>query len=488
MKKNFICLSALLLFFITGCDKDKHDPKPADYTDTQKVNKFVVDCTEELYLWESSINWSKYANEDTYRSYADPYSLLEDLRHKDDRWSMLTEDVAGLYSILDGVTTTYGFTLAVGKFSNKDAYYATIAYVSPHSPAELAGLKRGDFIVGINGGDITDANYSDLFESSSISLTMGELGENGLTAKPVPVNLTAVNMYEDPINTTTIIRMDEHIIGYVCYTGFIDTSEPDLEAVFRDFQNQGVTDVVLDLRYNGGGYARTAQILCSILAPQEAVNNQEVYLTRKWNDLYNNYWQQHGGNEELFVDTLSVNMNLDKLYVLVTVNTASASEATIIGLSAYMDVTLIGTPTHGKYYGGYVFSINDYYESSSGYQADYYQSVANWGMSIITYRYANKNNYPDFSGGLTPKVVVEENFSDLKPFGDISDPLLGRAVEQITGKPLMETRSDKLPKIPPYMLKMNLIRPTDGIMIHRESPPRLLERPVGNMQDGLLHR
>jgi hypothetical protein len=265
--------------------------------------------------------------------------------------------------------------------------------------------------------------------------------------------MVAVKMYENPINTVRIIEKSGHKIGYLCYTDYIDTSERELQNVFAGFMAEGVTDVVLDLRYNGGGYATTAKFISSILAPRSVVKNKEIYLTQKWNNLYNEYWEsQDIDNNERFVDTLSVNMDLSRLYVLTTRNTASASEATIIGLKPYMDVVLVGDTTHGKYYGGYVLSVDDYYEGSKGYNKKYYLNISNWGMYVMVYRYANRNGYPDFSGGLAPEqdMLAEESDFDLKPFGDETDPLLGKALAKITGEPYVEKRSFTPENMPPY--------------------------------------
>ncbi|MDR2680957.1 MAG: PDZ domain-containing protein, partial [Tannerella sp.] len=175
----FLYLFATLLFVVTGCFDDKDDviqnelaPK---LNDSEKINKFIVDCTQELYLWESQTDWKEYSNYDTYRKYSDHYELFGKLIYEEDRWSELTNDIDSWQSSLQGISTTYGYTLIFGKFLNKDAYYAIILFVYPGTPAETAGLKRGDIIVGMNGGDITSSNYTGLYYSSSISLRLGVL-------------------------------------------------------------------------------------------------------------------------------------------------------------------------------------------------------------------------------------------------------------------------------------------------------------------------
>jgi C-terminal processing protease CtpA/Prc len=455
----FFYLFAAGLFVATGCSEGREeitqgDPAP-ELGDSEKINKFTVDCTQELYLWESLTDWEKYDNYDTYRSYPDHYKLFDVFKYSEDRWSELTNDIDSWQSSLQGISTTYGYVLIRGKFSNTETYFAIILFVYPGTPAEKAGLKRGDIIAGMNGGDITGSNYTDLYYSSSITLQLGvfDAENNSIDHKPGSVSMDAVEMYENPINTVRIIEKNEHKIGYLCYTDYINTSERELQNVFAGFKAAGVTDVVLDLRYNGGGHATTAKILSSILAPRTATKNKDVYLTQKWNDLYEQYWKsQDIDNNERFVDTLSVNMDLSRLYVLTTRNTASASEATIIGLKPYLDVVLVGDTTHGKYYGGYLLSVDDYYEGSKGYNKEYYLNISNWGMYVMVYRYANKNGYPDFSGGLAPDrdLLAAEDYVDLKPFGDETDPLLGKALAKITGERYVEKRSLASRPLPSY--------------------------------------
>jgi hypothetical protein len=470
----------LVLFSSPGCVSDRVDDplSPTGLTDSEKLNKFVVDCTQELYLWESLTDWSKYDNYDTYHSYTDPYELFGRFVYKDDRWSELTNDINSWKNTLRGISTTYGYTLIRGMFSNADSCFAIVLYTASGSPAAAAGLKRGDIIVGINGEAITEDNYADLFYRSSISVQLGAPDEEGVIRRlSGSVRMEAVEMYENPVHTCRIIERNGHTIGYLCYTAYINTSELELQAVFESFKAAGVTGVVLDLRYNGGGHARTAQVLSSILAPAAAVKRKDVYLTQQWNDLYNQYRSSMGTDyTEYFVDTLAVNMDLKQLYVLTSGNTASASEATVIGLKPYMDVVLVGDTTHGKYYGGYVLSVDDYYDSSAGYDGKYYRNISDWGMYIMVYRYANKDNYPDFSGGLAPDPdnQVEEDYFDLKPFGDESDPLLGRALERITGEKYVRKRSSSA-KMPSYTVFPDDIKsgnPLKGMLIHTGSLPR----------------
>ena len=463
MKKKIVFFSLLSVFMLitVGCQnsKDNTDPENTSVTglnDSEKINKFVVNCVESMYLWESETDWTKYNNKNTFSTYSDHFTLFDKFIYKDDAWSMLTENIASIKEEFSGVTTTYGYDLIFFRFSNDNSYFAIVMFNYPGSPSERAGLKRGDIILAINGNKITESNYIDLFYSSSISIKTGRLEEQHIVENPGSISMSAKEMYLDPINKTSIIVKGDHKIGYLCYTDYVNTSEKDLYSVFADFKNKGVTDVVLDLRYNGGGHAQTAQRISSVLAPSSVVKGKNVYLSHKWNDL----WTSLQDAEDLniyFDPTLPVNMDLKKLYVLTSENSASASEATIIGLKPYLELTLIGETTSGKYCGGYLLSPEDYYEMfpEKGINKSYYSNFINWGMYIMIYRYSNKNGYPSFISGIPPDIQISEDYFDLKPFGDEADPLLGQAIEEITGvkyvKPYSSTKNVIQYKIVPEM-------------------------------------
>ena len=451
MKKGniFLCLVSVFVIFTFGCskndDNDIERNEIAKYTESERINKFVVNCVQKMYLWESETNWTKYNNSSTFSSYKDKEghnALFEQFIYKDDSWSMLTDDIAKLREQFSGVTTTYGYSLVLYRFSNDNSIFAIVLFNYPGSPAELKGIKRGDIIVGINGNKITESNYEELFYSKSITLTTGRIENNVIYDNPTRISMTAIEMYENPMHKYTIIEKGSHKIGYLCYTDYMIKSEADLIQVFSEFKNEGVTDVVLDLRYNRGGYAQTAQVLSSILAPTAIAKNKNVYLSHKWNNLLASILDE----DELYVyfdNTLSVSMDLKKLYVLTSANTASASEATIIGLEPYLDITLIGETTSGKYCGGLLWNPEDYYGMfpESGINKSYYSSYTNWGMYIMVYRYSNKNGFPEFITGIPPNISAKEDYFNLKPLGDATDPLLGRAIEKITGEPFVNTYS-----------------------------------------------
>jgi C-terminal processing protease CtpA/Prc len=440
--------------------------------DTLKVNKFIVDVFGDVYLWVDDINIDYYKK--AYNTYKNPYELFEKLRYEDDEWSGLTDDIEGLSNSFEGVETSYGYNLRLSyAYENSEIVVGVIKYVYPASPADKAGLKRGDILVSMNGSDITDKNYLDLIYSSSVSVSRGyfDTDERRFVSYGESVNMTAVKQYNNPILKDTVIIKGLNRIGYLCYSDFLEKSETDLIAIFKSFKNRGVNDVVLDLRYNPGGMVRTAVLLSSILAPGSAVKDKDIFQVQIWNASYTQYWKSKNDDmKEYFTDTLPVNMDLSRLFVLTSENSASASEATIIALQPYMNVVRIGTKTSGKFCGGGLISPEMIYENSK-----YYQNIKDWGMYIMYFRYTNKNE-TYFKEGLDPDIQAEENYLNLYPFGDERDPLLGRAIAQITGQQYVEPRSTFA--IPNFGIRKDLSvkKSLDGKLIDNRKLPELLKK------------
>lgn len=411
-------------------DKKEGNPTEAVY---QKVNNRLYDVFSEAYLWNTRIP-SRASLQNT----VEPEAYFEKLRYlPDDRWSDLFQNSDQVSQMLENEESGFGYGLAFGRFTNTGTYFAVITHVYPNSPAEKAGLERGDLIIGINNSDITDRNAQDLWYASSLTLTLGKLAGSEISEEG-KVSMQASTQYDDPVIATRILEQSGHKIGYLCYTDYVERSESRLTEVFTGFREAGVTDVVLDLRYNGGGLSTTGVFLSSILAPATALDGNTVYLTESWNDLYNDYYD-HEANEDYdrkqyFKPDIPVNMNLNRLYILTSGQTASASEGTIIGLAPYMNVVTIGDSTYGKYCGAAFLETLD--------ERD--KDLKQWGMMLVVYRFVNRDGLTDFKNGLAPTFPVSDDLFETYPFGDERDPQLAKAIELITGNPLPAVAAAKI--------------------------------------------
>ncbi len=439
--KLLVMLAAIAsITFFTSCKDDDNKTKAEEKADakTEKVTQFALDVLQDVYLWSSEIPTVDVTK------IKDPISLVDSIKYSADHWTTLTDDASGLTSNFAGEGTSFGYSLGVYLFSHTSTQcYAVVQFVYPGTPAEKAGIKRGDLILQINGKEITTSNYTDLFYTSSISLGMASLNGNTISLNGTKIPLTASTMYQEPVNTYKVIDKGTHKIGYLCYTDYTLKSNQKLLDVFKSFKTAGVTDVVLDLRYNRGGYSLSAQFLSSILAPSSIVDGKNIYLQQTWNTKYNAYYKSKGvdlneyyktdysyedeDNNKIALSTKDANMNLTKLYVLVSGSTASASEATITGLSPYISVTTIGEQTSGKYCGGIVFTPSDIYDNPD-------KDLNNWGIYTMVYRYSDKNgNTPCMPDGFTPTYKINDDPFDGYSLGNENEPLLAKALELITG-------------------------------------------------------
>ena len=457
----FFC-GLCLLGLLAACKED--DPKPKPDPEAKiilKVNEFIYEGLRSEYLWTSTINWTAI----DFKKEKDPHAFFKRLIYKDDRWTSLTDDAEAWNQAFAGYSTTFGFDLRFGYIGYSDSLFAVVRYVYPGTPAARAGLKRGDFLLKLNGGAITVKNYGDLYDKPTVVVNKGILRDKTLKADSIGIAMTAVKMYQDPILKDTVIAKGGHRVGYLCYTDYTDLSTPELVKVAARFKAAGITDMVLDLRYNGGGYISTARSLCSLLAPEAAVMRKERFLLKLWNEEYMNYWRSKEKYSELyetFVDTLGVNLNLSRLYILTGKGTASASELTLTGLTPYMDVVQIGDTTHGKFCGGGVLMPKHVWWNVD---SSYYREIKNWGMYVMEFKFCNTRK-DEFPHGFAPKYVVKESILELYPFGDERDPLLGKALELITGKQVAKARSGRT--LPAYReAPMRRSRPLEGKAIDR---------------------
>jgi len=409
---------------------------------TQKVNLFIQSAMQDVYLWYKELP------DIDIRYEFDPKAYFNKLLYVDDHWSYITDDLASFENSLQGIEKSYGYSLAFGKFKNTGTVFALVEFVYPNTPASRAGLKRGDIIIGMNNGDITVDNYRDLLNSESTSITLGVFTDTGVTNGDT-ISMTAEQLNLDPVVLKKVIDYDGHKIGYLFYAQYIDKYNPSLDDAFQYFKDQQITDLVIDLRYNPGGYTSAAQHLCSSVAPLSAVNSNSTLVTFQWNDKYETYYQQHkdmyGDQLEIpFASNVPVKLGLDHLYILTGSGTASASELTITGLKPYMDVTTVGDTTYGKYTASITITPEDWYKDKG---SSYYNDFKNWGLQPIVIRYANSQGVTDFKDGFAPDILVDDNISNGIPLGDMNEPLLKSAIENITGTTIL-AKKEAIRKIP----------------------------------------
>ncbi|WP_316824925.1 S41 family peptidase [Pedobacter miscanthi] len=474
MKNNrfthLILLGFLILGVIPACKKNSITPEepvtpttPSGTRDELTKDSIFL-YGKELYYWNTSLPTYEGFNPRNFSSneaelYAmtqysndpltgKPYEYVSSTPGEPkysffDYSAAATGKTGALKADVNGSANDYGFSVSYNTETD-----LRVKYVYPNSPAAQQGLTRGCRITSVNGrGDLTynktsiDFLNNAIFGSNpSINLAFNDINGNPKTAVVIS-KLYTVN----PILYTNTYTVGTKKVGYIVFNSFTNNASAALNTAFANFATAGVTELVVDLRYNGGGYVSTATQIINLAAPAAQTGNT------MFTSYYNNYLQSittaqrkasvlahqplldDEGKLQTFTNGVnkkyatyadydysptakdnvekfakSGTLTLSRIYFLVTGSTASASELTINSLKPVMDVKLIGSTTYGKPVGFFPIRID---------KVDMY---------IPEFETKNQNGVGGYYAGLT---VDKSSFEDLtKAFGDETETLLGYAL------------------------------------------------------------
>ncbi len=404
------CLIFILLMIvsITSCEDDS-------FTEGSfEINHFIYENMNLYYYWNDkmpNLNMLKQKNSEQYF-----YDLLYD---KVDRWSFITDDVVTLENYFSGIQKQFGFSIrGYYAYDVGNDLVAMVEYVEPGGPADKAGIMRGDMIVENNEQGLNVDNFNDLYYSDRLSVKLGTYIEGRIEYLDPAINLVSEEIQIHPVLVDTVFENNGSKVGYLAYTSFISEFDDQLNDVFGDFKSAGVSDLILDLRYNGGGSVSTAKLMAGLIGP--ATLEGELFIRSDYNDeLTRTLNKQFPNQPELFIDNFEHypnNLNLSRLFVLTSPGTASASEMVIYSLMPYMDVQIIGEQTHGKYYASTTISDKENHS---------------WAIQPIIMRAENKDNSINYEVGLIPDEEVRDDYTfDL---GTQDDVLTAIALDKIWG-------------------------------------------------------
>lgn len=333
----------------------------------QTQNRFVRDALFEYYYWNRELPALNPA------TFASPQAYLEAVRFQplDATYSFIANraDQDALYSASQFV--------GLGMTTPFDGVEMRVSEVFPNSPAADAGLKRGDRFLAINGRTVAD-----LSASSDIGAAFGASEEGvevTLEWRPLDgpdrratLKKRVVTIPSVPL--TKLYEVDGRKVGYLVFRNFVEPSVAALDESFTALRDAGATELVLDLRYNGGGLVSVAQHLASLIGGQRTTG--QVLTEYVHNDRHREL------NRQLRFESKPNALNLTRLVVITTRASASASELIVNGLRPYLPVIVVGDRTFGKPVGQYglpfcdkVLNAVSFVLRNSQGEADYFSGL-----------------------------------------------------------------------------------------------------------------
>lgn len=439
----FPLLGLLALTSLFSCGEDRWK----EYYPLTGRDLWMDSLMREVYLWYEDIPASKSLN-----YFQAPETFLKNILSKNDKG----------FSTVDTLLTTplpgYGFDYTLYKVATSDTtYQALVSYVAKDSPAEEAGLERGNWIMLVDGDSITRKTEEKLKNGDARTLHVGKYvivpnggndddGTGGTenegdadtgTDENEENNGTAVireigdfalpaarPVTESVVHTTRFVQLEGTAdrIAYLAYNSFTAGSAENPELYNNELlsfaqtcRQSGVNQLVLDLRYNSGGEMACVQLLASMLVPAEKLGSPLASL--QYND------KQSARNRTLLLDSQllpgGTNLNLSTVYIITSQTTAGAAEMLINCLRPYMKVVLIGGTTRGEYVATESFANRKHA----------------WVLRPVVCEVFNAQGEADYRTGFRPDISVNETsyLPYYLPLGDPDEILFNTALGVIAG-------------------------------------------------------
>ncbi|MFN8353773.1 MAG: S41 family peptidase [Spirosomataceae bacterium] len=411
--------SIALLWSLAACKKQE-DVTPTTGTSTSTVttpSTTTADVRDSLYIYMKDIYlwYDKLPTVFNPRSFKTVEDEMDSLRAYQplDRWSFV-ESASSFNSYMeDGQEEEFGFWIK----SDANGDYR-VRYVYANSPAGKAGIQRGWKLTTLNGTSVSKLSTDAIIDAFWGSNTTGAFGFQKVDGSTVsPISLTKTTYTMNTVLYTTTYEVGTKKVGYFVLNTFTGSpTQKELKQVFSQFESAGISELIVDLRYNGGGSVNTEEYLANRIVPPSA-SGKTMYKVYH-NDKYSKFNQSVN-----FIKSGS--LNLSRVFVITTAATASASELLINVLKPYMTVYTIGKTTHGKPVGMYGFD------------------VMNYTFAPVAFRTVNAQNVGDYYSGLPVNADVNDGLTSV--WGDTQESCLASALRYIqTGTFSMMTQGARL--------------------------------------------
>ena len=350
--------------------------------------------------------WADYAREhnDNSLDFVNVGSLVRSLQSPEDRFTFIIRRNAAQF--LEGDNTSFGFQLG---YINDTLY---VTYVEPNSSAKQEGLMRGMWIKSIQADSedefIATPAQSPLFIPAANTLTL-KLGTSPLSTQLITKRIAKTTFDIQAIQRISTPMMEKEKIGYITISTFFgDSFIEDITNVFQELRQENVQNLIIDLRYNGGGSLSYAETLLNALHQAKSSDNEVMYRIS---------YNEETDTEVTYYTTNPHALNPMRCYFLVTGRSASASELVIHALNVVenIDTYVIGGLTTGKDVGSFVHLLPDEQE----YTHAFFPSV---------FRIENARG-EGYSQGIPPDYTIYDNIR--APFGDSKETMYNAALHHI---------------------------------------------------------
>ncbi|SDE66101.1 Peptidase family S41 [Pricia antarctica] len=467
MKSLLVCIAMGL--FLTSCSNDdnilpdvepeQEKPQPAETKTAADypVQNFMWQAMNLFYFWQSDVpnladNKFSDLEDPDYISFLDSEDNPTDFFYKDltyqheqsvgnnaaiDRFSVVNENYKDLVNALQGISQSNG--LEFNLYLNDDGFgvYGVVTYVMLNSDASTKDIKRGDVFVGVDGQNLNIDNYISLLfgDASSYILNMADIAGKDIVNNGKAISLDKiVDFSENPILVHKVIEQGDKRIGYLMYNGFLAAYDDELNDVFGDFSAQGIDELILDFRYNPGGRVSSAvQIASSIYK----ADTTAIFIQPSVNkNLQDTFFGQPDKFTNVTIDSETPlnELGLNRVYVLTSRSTASASELVINGLEPFVDVVQIGTTTTGK--SEFSYTLVDDPQGAFLYDPQRIQFINpdnQWALQPLLGKNANADGFSGYENGLVPDFEIREDIENLGVLGDENERMLAFTLSVITG-------------------------------------------------------
>ena len=487
MKKIGLKFLVVLVLFVS-CSKEDRDDRainvvapsqtsslaPSDSTSDEpeitlstEINDFIWDEMNQYYYWQAEVpdlDDSMISNAYNYIEFLNrepiPIDFFYGLLHSDDRnrfsnrpFSWINDDYEALEDQLSGISASDGMKFILYARANGTGIIAAVSYVLPDSDAAEKGVVRGDLFNTINGQEMTTQNYSNLLNSRGMQYSIGLINYDRtndiVSSRDIEITLEMEeNFQEVPIHMKTVIEHGDDRVGYLMLNRFLSSvdSNDDGQAdrnfnqemvdAFAELATENINELVVDLRYNGGGSVLNCVYLASLITGQ---HTGEIFVKQLWNQKIMDYIDRvnsdaNSANDLDFNDYFTntapdgstfSGLNLRRIYVLTSRRTASASEMLINGLKPYMDeVVVIGEATYGKNVGS--ITLKDYIDVES--PRDSLNPRHTYALQPIVIKVANVEDEADYVDGIQPDIEKLEVLTNYGTLGDQNEPMLEAAL------------------------------------------------------------